>query len=381
MASRRDPMDPGRSRILIVEAEAANTRLLERMLETAGYKELRSVNDPREALAAFHSFQPDLIMLDLHMPHLDGIQLLERFHAAIPRGAYLPIVVLTADITTQAKIGALELGATDFLAKPLDLTEVALRVRNLLETRSVYLELDRSNQEAARQVQELQPFVSTATVQLIQQHSDLAVGTGELRTFALLFTDMRNFTGYADNLAPKVVFSMLAESLQLQVDCVLRHAGQIDKIYGDGLLAYFDGEEKAGRALRCALEIRELVSAVQAPAGAPLLPVGLGVHLGKVLFGVLGANERKDHTVVGDAVNICARVCGQAGPFQVIATEEVRSATCHLHGVHFRAIGPVLLKGKPAPIPLYEALAADEPASGNVSLKKAGACDNLRVSW
>jgi diguanylate cyclase (GGDEF)-like protein len=134
-----------RGRVLIVDDEPANVRLLERMLLTGGFTEVRCVTDPREALAAYDELQPDIVMLDLHMPFLDGYAVLQLLRDRIAPGEYLPILVLTADTTREAKERALSGGARDFLTKPLERTEVLLRTRNLLETRFLHLALREEN--------------------------------------------------------------------------------------------------------------------------------------------------------------------------------------------------------------------------------------------
>ena len=136
--------DRGRdARILIVDDQQANVRLLEGILQRAGgFTNLRSTTDARETLALFREFQPDLILLDLHMPHLDGFGVMEALKPLIPPESYLPILVLTADITPEAKQRALAGGAKDFLTKPFDTTEVRLRIQNLLETRFLHLEME-----------------------------------------------------------------------------------------------------------------------------------------------------------------------------------------------------------------------------------------------
>ena len=142
------------ARILIVDDEVANVQLLERLLHRTGYPNAQSTTDPRTVLQHYTEMQPDLILLDLHMPHLDGFAVLEQVRAAMPQGDYLPILVLTADITTGAKRRALTLGATDFLTKPFDVTEVQLRIRNLLETRFLHRQLQGQNQILEDKVRE-----------------------------------------------------------------------------------------------------------------------------------------------------------------------------------------------------------------------------------
>jgi putative two-component system response regulator len=133
------------SRILIVDDEPANIMLLEAYLENTA-TEIRSVTDSREVEVAFTEFEPDIVLLDLHMPDPDGLEILRRLRSARASIGYLPIVVLTADTTNVARNSALLLGADDFLTKPLDRTEVMLRVRNLLHTRELYQELANAKQ-------------------------------------------------------------------------------------------------------------------------------------------------------------------------------------------------------------------------------------------
>jgi putative two-component system response regulator len=133
-------------KILIVDDEPANVALLEDMLGEQGYTHLKSTTDSRRVLELCDEFDPDLILLDLFMPHLDGFTVLESLRADRSE-VYLPIIVLTADVNEDTKRRALHCGATDFLNKPLDHIEVLLRIRNLLETRRIHQLLD--NRRAA----------------------------------------------------------------------------------------------------------------------------------------------------------------------------------------------------------------------------------------
>lgn len=146
--------DLKRSCILIVDDEPVNVRLLERILQQAGYMNLVRSLDPTMVTALYAEHQPDLILLDLHMPRMDGVEVMARLAPRIPEGTYLPILVLTADATPQAKERALAGGARDFLTKPFDATEVVLRIQNLLETRHLHLRLQEHSQTLEEQVRE-----------------------------------------------------------------------------------------------------------------------------------------------------------------------------------------------------------------------------------
>ncbi len=146
--------NPSDFRILIVDDQTDNLRVLSAVLELAGYTRITCLGDSRELLAVVHEVKPDLLMLDLHMPHVDGLTALDQLATVIPEDDYLPVLVLTGDATSQAKERALSHGAHDFLSKPLNRTEVQLRVRNLLETRRLHLQLRAQNASLAQQVRE-----------------------------------------------------------------------------------------------------------------------------------------------------------------------------------------------------------------------------------
>lgn len=148
------PRGPHAARILIVDDQQANVRLLESILGQAGYTDLVSTTDAREAERLFEAAPPDLVLLDLHMPHLDGIALLQRLRARMPADGYLPVLVLTADLTRQARERALGLGASDFLTKPFDPIEVLLRIENFLRTRRLHQALARQNEVLEQRVRE-----------------------------------------------------------------------------------------------------------------------------------------------------------------------------------------------------------------------------------
>ncbi len=131
-------------KILVVDDEEANLALLEAILEGTG-GEIRTLDDSRQVEQVFAEFEPDIVLIDLHMPEPDGLEVLRRLRSARNALGYLPVIMLTGDTRNVARNSALILGADDFLTKPLDRDEVVLRVRNLLRNRELYVELARAN--------------------------------------------------------------------------------------------------------------------------------------------------------------------------------------------------------------------------------------------
>ena len=142
------------AKILIVDGEIAHVQLLEALLACAGYVHLRSVTDARDALALYEAFQPDLVLLDLRMPHLDGFEVLAQIRARTPDTGYVPVLVLTSAVDPDALRRALGAGAKDFLVKPADSEEILLRVRNLLHMRFLHQALQHQNQALEERVRE-----------------------------------------------------------------------------------------------------------------------------------------------------------------------------------------------------------------------------------
>ena len=142
------------SRVLILDDQPGNLHALSAVIEFAGCEHIKCLNDSRQALATFVEFQPDLILLDLHMPHLDGLAVMDQLRTVVPAEDYLPILVLTGDSSSAAKEKVLAHGASDFLSKPLNHTEVELRVKNLLQTRWLHQQLKKQNLSLERQVLE-----------------------------------------------------------------------------------------------------------------------------------------------------------------------------------------------------------------------------------
>jgi putative two-component system response regulator len=142
------------ARILVVDDEESNVRALGRLLRAAGYTNILSTTNPAEVRDLYRDQDPDLVLLDLHMPGLDGIGVLAQLRADAAPHAYLPVLVLTGDSSQQARRRALAAGAKDFVSKPFEVDEVILRIRNLLETRYLHREITAQNQMLEQRVEE-----------------------------------------------------------------------------------------------------------------------------------------------------------------------------------------------------------------------------------
>ncbi len=157
------------SNILIVDDQAPNIELLVRILRHYGFQYLHTFTDPRRVAPLFQEIRPDLVMLDLRMPHLDGLSLFKQLRSQIPEGTYLPFLILTADQSDRAKKDALSLGAKDFLTKPFDQMEVVLRSYNLLETRFLHLQLQKHNQTLEEKVRERTRELRDTQVEILRR--------------------------------------------------------------------------------------------------------------------------------------------------------------------------------------------------------------------
>ena len=175
---------PATSKVLIVDDEPTNLILLQRILKTAGYTRIRSTTDPRNVIPLVTDLEPDIVLLDLQMPRLDEFAVLEQLKEKVPATAFLPILVLTADVLPKTKLRALSSGAHDFLTKPFDQAEVVQRMANLLRTRELQIQVQAQNQnlehlvaERTRELEEALRKVRETQQRAIQQERLHALGT------------------------------------------------------------------------------------------------------------------------------------------------------------------------------------------------------------
>lgn len=214
--------------------------------------------------------------------------------------------------------------------------------------------------EEIRKKLELSKFVSKATVGSVDAALSSIEREGQRTRLTILFSDVRGFTAFSETVEPEEVVHMLNRYLDAQAQVVERFGGDIDKFVGDELMATFRGPDMEARALACALELVAAVQRVdeQLPPEQPRLQIGVGVNVGEVVLGAMGARHRMDFTVIGDAVNLGARLCSAAEPGQVLVTAAVRIAAGNPEGVRYVALEPLRAKGKREPIEVFEVRSA-----------------------
>ncbi|MCK9425703.1 MAG: response regulator [Ignavibacteriaceae bacterium] len=237
--------------ILIVDDQQANIDVLTSLLELKEYTNLTTTTDSRLVVTFFHEFKPDLILLDLMMPYLDGFQILEQLKELIPASTYLPILVLTADVTPDAKQIALAGGASDFLSKPFDLIEVDLRIKNLLKTRFLHQQLENQNQILEEKVKE-------RTKELEKTNRELIIAKEKV--------------DQSDKLKSEFLHQMSLE-MRSPTNAVLSFTNllreeMVEKITPD-LLEYFNGIDSAGQRLIRTVDLILNVSEMQVSTNKP----------------------------------------------------------------------------------------------------------------
>jgi len=161
-------IDYPEAKIMVVDDQKTNLKLLNRLLTKVGYKEILLVEDPLRVCELYEEFHPDLLILDIKMKPVDGYKVMEDLNKIIPSASYFPILVLTGDVSSDARLKSLWLGAKDFLTKPFDSTEILLRIRNLLETRFLHMQLKHQNEMLEKRVME-------RTYELEESHLEILV--------------------------------------------------------------------------------------------------------------------------------------------------------------------------------------------------------------
>jgi class 3 adenylate cyclase len=336
------------SKVLVVDDEPINIDLMEAVLVPEGFH-VESAEDGAMALEMIPNTLPDVILLDVMMPGLDGYQVCAKIreNTALP---YIPIIFVTAKHTTMSDmIQGFDAGGDDYVKKPFEPPELLSRMRAALRLKA---SLDR----LARTKKELSRYVSLSTMEMVDNFaSGESINPGESRDLTVLFSDIRGFTSISENADPKKVFEILNVYLSEQIDIIEGHHGVIDKLSGDEIMAVFEGPEMVDNALSCGKSIVDALKEKDQRLEEEWIGVGIGVNTGPVYVGAIGSETYKDYTVVGNTVNLAARLCGYAKKYQVVFSEYTMN-TIREKTLTYQFEGEVSFKGLSRPIEVFKLL-------------------------
>jgi adenylate cyclase len=334
-------------RILIVDDNETNRDILRTRLSPHGY-ELTEAADGEEALAAAREQHPDLILLDVMMPKIDGIEVCRRLKADADL-PFMPIVLVTAKADSKDVVAGLEAGADEYLTKPLDQAALVARVKSMLrmkaltdQVRAQAADLAGWNRTLETRVAEqlthiermdrLKRFLSPQVAELILTSGDDRVLESHRRQVTVVFCDLRGFTAFAETAEPEEVMGTLREYHAGVGVIIHKFQGTIERFAGDGLMVMLNDpvpiDDPCGQAVRMAADMRAAVGelTVKWRKHGFNLGFGMGIAHGYATLGRIGFEGRFDYAAIGSVTNLAARLCAEAKDGQILIDGKVQAA-------------------------------------------------------
>jgi adenylate cyclase len=362
------------AKILMVDDTPKNIKLLEAVLAPRGYALVAAESGP-EALEKVASERPDLILLDVVMPGMDGYEVCRRLRED-PATHLLPVVMITAS-EERERLKALEAGADDFIPKPFNQQELLARVRSLVRIKQYYdmiqaqaaelAEWNRSLETRVRQqVDELERlgrlrrFLSPQLAELIISSGDESLLKSHRREIAVVFCDLRGFTPFSETAEPEEVVGILNEYHGALGSLIHHFEGTFSDFAGDGLMVFFNDPfpcpDPAARAVHMAIAMRQRMAELTATwrKRGHALGFGIGIAFGYATLGQIGFEQRFAYGAIGSVVNLAARLCGEARAGQILVSQPVFAAVEDL--VELEHTGDLTLKGFHKPVPAFNVL-------------------------
>jgi class 3 adenylate cyclase len=331
--------------VLVVDDTPVTRMLVSDMLAQSGVRILEADSGERAAqMAGDHMI--DAFLLDIRLPDMNGIELCRSLRA-IERYKGTPIMFITGIDQREILQWALEAGCDDFMQKPIDATVLRKRLGNLLQKAAYVKQIELMSLS-------LQRYVSPRTEEIARVYATtrLLPGPRQLEV-CTLFSDARGFTEMGQQMDPEALFHMLSEHLAAQVELVYNHGGYVDKFAGDGIMAVFDGEQMVRRCCLCALEILEMSGDAAAHRGSRIGRLGMGIHKGLAIVGNLGSKDHLDYTIIGNTVNMAARLCGIADR-SIVVSAAVHAAATGVAELQFGGERQVSVRGYKEPMTVYD---------------------------
>jgi len=353
----RDP-----ARILVVDDVADNVEILRVRLESLGY-EVVVAKDGEQALAVALEALPDLILLDIMMPKIDGLEVVRRLKAdsTLP---FIPVILVTAKAGQKDVVAGLDAGGDDYLTKPIDHGALVARVRAMLRIKALHDEVQALNQgletkvqaqvEELERVGRLRRFLAPQLAQAIVSAGDEKILENHRREVVALFCDLRGFTSFSETAEPEDIMDLLAEYHGAVGPLIRKYEGTLDRFTGDGMMVFFNDPlpcpDAPERAARLAIEMRDAVAAL-APTWnkrGHRLGFGIGMSQGYATLGRIGFEDRFDYTAIGAVINLAARLCAEATDGQILTSGRLAVAVEPI--VDVEELGERHLRGMSRPV-------------------------------
>jgi len=327
-------------RVLVVDDDPDMATFLARLLESEGMA-ADTVFSGDAAMVSVMADPPDLILLDVLMAGIDGFEVCERVKAD-PTTAMIPIVLVTALEDHDSRVRGIGVGADDFLSKPVRREELIARVKTLRRLHATRRELE--SRRLAAEVQRKEALRRTFSRYISPRIAERIISAAEAggtpfrqdaqRVHVVaLFADLRGFTRLTESTQVDEVVALLNEYFSVITDAAYRHDGTIFSMAGDSLLVGFNvpfpQSDAAARAWRTAHDMVSGFGSVLTrwtAAGGPLTGLGIGIAAGEAILGNIGSPHYMSHTIIGDAVNIAARLVQAAKPGEVLVSGVVHEA-------------------------------------------------------
>jgi adenylate cyclase len=358
-------------RILVVDDNETNRDILVTRLEAHGYQTLQAA-DGEEALRGVAQHRPDLVLLDVMMPNLDGVEACRRLKSD-RTVAFTPVILVTAKAATQDIVAGLDAGADEYLTKPVDQAALVARVRSALRIKSLHeqvqaqaADLANWNQTLARRVEEqvaeierigrLKRFLAPQVAQLVSS-GDERVLESHRREVTIVFCDLRDFTPFSETAEPEEVITVLREYHETLGALIDKFEGTIERFAGDGLLVLFNDPlpcaDPSARAVRMAVEMCEQVAKLAAGwrSQGHELGFGIGIAHGYATLGCVGFEGRFQYSATGTVPNLASRLCDQARNGQILVDAKVHAQVKGL--AEMESVGELSLKGFHRPVKVF----------------------------
>ncbi|MEP7003920.1 MAG: response regulator [Chloroflexota bacterium] len=368
------------TKILAVDDIPQNLRLMEAVLVPNGYEVVLAATG-EEALLKTLKEKPDLVLLDIMLPGIDGYEVCRRLRTD-PKTSYLPVIMVTASGLPE-KVKAIEAGADDFIAKPFDQPELLARVKSLLRVKTYHDEVERQRTELAdwnrtledrvkEQVDELgrlgrlRHFLSPQVAELVMSQGADELLAGHRREITVVFADLRDFTKFSETAEPEEALGVLRAYHASMGEIIFHHDGTLEHFAGDGMMVFFNDPvaiaEPQLQATRMALAMRARFAELQAgwQKRGYQLGLGVGIAVGYATLGRIGFEGRFDYGAVGMVVIQASRLSAAAKSGEVLISNRVHAAI--EDQVQAESAGDLELKGFHQPVPAFRVTGLREAA-------------------